>query len=66
MLCTQEYCSDYAQSSLEASNAIHYLNQAVQFNCETFRQSCVALVAEGFPSSFSKPTDGLPCEASHT
>ncbi len=58
----QEYCSDYAQNSLEASNAIQYLNQAVQFNCDSFRQSCVALVAEGFPSSFNKPTDGLPSE----
>lgn len=26
----QDYCSDYAQSSLEPQNAIHYLTQAVQ------------------------------------
>lgn len=58
----QEFCADYAQSSLEPSNAIHYLNQAVQFNCDSFRESCVALVAEGFPNSFHKPTDGLPIE----
>jgi len=58
----EDYCADYAQNSLEASNAIQYLNQAVQFNCDAFRESCVALVAEGFPQSFAKPTDGLPPE----
>jgi hypothetical protein len=36
--------------------------QAVQFNCDSFRESCVSLVAEGFPLSFSRATDGLPTE----
>ncbi|GFH09481.1 predicted protein [Haematococcus lacustris] len=53
---------DFAQNSLETGNAIQYLNQAVQFNCDSFRDSCVTLVAEGFPASFSRSTDGLPTE----
>jgi hypothetical protein len=58
----QEYCSDFAQSSLECSNALSYLCQAVQLSCDGFRHTCVRLVAEGFPSSFCKRTDGLPVE----
>jgi hypothetical protein len=38
------------------------VSPCTQFNCDSFRESCVALVAEGFPCSFNKPTDGLPTE----
>ncbi|KAJ9515469.1 hypothetical protein QJQ45_016458 [Haematococcus lacustris] len=58
----EDWCMDFAQNSLETGNAIQYLNQAVQFNCDSFRDSCVTLVAEGFPASFSRSTDGLPTE----
>ncbi|GFR50587.1 hypothetical protein Agub_g12861 [Astrephomene gubernaculifera] len=58
----QDYCSDFTQSSLEASNAIQFLSQAVQYNCEQFRASCVALVAQSFNTCCGKPTDGLPVE----
>jgi len=58
----QEYCADFVQNSLESSNAIEYLNQAVQFNCEGFRESCISLVAEGFPTSYEKSTDRLPVD----
>lgn len=60
----QEYCTEYSQTSLDSDNAIQYLSQAVQFNCDTFRESCLSLVAADFPSSCAKNTDGLPIEVS--
>lgn len=47
-----------------AANLITLPVMMLQFNCDSFRESCVALVAEGFPCSFNKPTDGLPTEVS--
>ena len=58
----QEYCSDFAQSSLECSNALAYLSQAVKLSFDTFRHSCVQLVAKNFASSFFQATDGLSVE----
>ncbi|EFJ47596.1 hypothetical protein VOLCADRAFT_120965 [Volvox carteri f. nagariensis] len=58
----QDFCADFAQSSLDSSNAIQFLSQAVQYNCDQFRSSCVALVAQSFNTCCFKPTDGLPVE----
>ncbi|GLI64801.1 hypothetical protein VaNZ11_008207 [Volvox africanus] len=58
----QDYCADFAQSSLDSSNAIQFLSQAVQYNCDQFRSSCVTLVAQSFNTCCFKSTDGLPIE----
>ncbi|PNW73103.1 hypothetical protein CHLRE_14g618900v5 [Chlamydomonas reinhardtii] len=58
----QDFCADFAQNSLEPSNALSFLRQAVQYNCDAFRTSCVTLVATSFNTCCGKSTDGLPVE----
>ncbi|KAG2447529.1 hypothetical protein HYH02_007453 [Chlamydomonas schloesseri] len=58
----QDFCADFAQNSLEPSNALSFLRQAVQYNCDAFRTSCVSLVASSFNTCCAKSTDGLPVD----
>ncbi|KAG2425797.1 hypothetical protein HXX76_013422 [Chlamydomonas incerta] len=58
----QDFCADFAQNSLEPSNALSFLRQAVQYNCDAFRTSCATLVATSFNLCCAKSTDGLPVE----